>query len=50
MHEIMLSIHEYTTIMMTVELVARKANLIVRDIMIQPGFNNAYNVWLMYFS
>ena len=34
-----------------VQLEARKVNFIsVRDIMIQPGFNNAHNVWLMCFN
>ena len=50
----MLGIHEYgTTMTITikpVKLEARKVNLIVRDIMIQPGFNNAHNVWLTCFN
>ena len=33
-----------------VQLEARKVNFIVRDIMIQPDFNNAHNVWLMCFN
>ena len=53
-NEILLGIHEYaTTVMITikpVQLEARKVIHIIRDIMVQPGFNDAHNIWLMCFN
>ena len=49
----MLGIHENATTMTitveTVQMEARKVNLAVRNVMIQPGFNKAHNVWLLRF-